>query len=112
MLLPSHRVRAGARRRRALLAGALGLGVTLAGAQAVPAAAATATDPFGALAPVVTRLGQLYLHGFAIDPGTARPIRVTVTLDGAPARTVTAADLRRRWLRLLREHGLSSIEAS
>jgi hypothetical protein len=27
-------------------------------------------------------------------------------------RAKTAAELRRRWLRLLREHGLSSVEAS
>jgi small-conductance mechanosensitive channel len=41
-------------------------------------------------------------------------VRLSATTWAATARERgrTAADLRRRWLRLLREHGLSSVEAS
>jgi small-conductance mechanosensitive channel len=41
-------------------------------------------------------------------------VRLTATAwaDSPDTRGAAAADLRRRWLRLLREHGLSSVEAS
>jgi small-conductance mechanosensitive channel len=45
---------------------------------------------------------------------TSEGIRLSATTwTSTPAqRGKTAADLRQRWLRLLREHGLSSVEAS
>jgi hypothetical protein len=39
-------------------------------------------------------------------------LSATAWADSPDARGAAAAELRRRWLRLLREHGLSSVEAS
>jgi hypothetical protein len=39
-------------------------------------------------------------------------LSATAWVDTPGDRGGAAAELRRRWLRLLREHGLSSIEAS
>jgi small-conductance mechanosensitive channel len=52
--------------------------------------------------------------GASVAESTAEGVRLSATTWAAtPAeRGKAAADLRRRWLRLLREHGLSSVEAS
>jgi hypothetical protein len=39
-------------------------------------------------------------------------LSATAWAESPSDRGAAAADLRRRWLRLLREHGLSSVEAS
>jgi hypothetical protein len=39
-------------------------------------------------------------------------LSATTWADSPAERGKAAAELRRRWLRLLREHGLSSVEAS
>jgi hypothetical protein len=39
-------------------------------------------------------------------------VSATTWVETPAARGKAAVDLRRRWLRLLREHGLSSVEAS
>jgi len=45
---------------------------------------------------------------------TVEGVRLSATTwaDSPAERGKAAAELRRRWLRLLREHGLSSVEAS
>jgi small-conductance mechanosensitive channel len=50
----------------------------------------------------------------AVAETTVEGVRLSATTwaDSAAERGKAAAELRRRWLRLLREHGLSSVEAS
>jgi small-conductance mechanosensitive channel len=50
----------------------------------------------------------------AVEETTVEGVRLSATTwaDSAAERGKAAAELRRRWLRLLREHGLSSVEAS
>ena len=71
------------------------LGMSLAvGGAAAPAAAASASDPFGnAFDRLDAGDGAIRIMGWGIDRNTSRPISVRVSIDGAP-HTVTA-DLKR-----------------
>lgn len=56
--------------------------------------AVPATPPFGTVDVAAWKGTSLFVGGWAVDPATASPISVTVTVDGAPAATVPASSPR------------------